>query len=929
MENYIVKVKSYYHEETVQYGTGIIIADRCILTAEHVVCGEKHVVEISGSEIPVEKRDTVGGVVVLEAAEILPYKAQIFSDDEILDDSSKWIIQGYISSQQNEHEITGNGFHVVDNSNVWNCLLINIVTGNAGDYRGLSGSPVFCDGRIVGIIQMQSSNSRGRLGIRMTTVKMFNVLLPKSAKSGNECLIKMHERLEQYTNMQIDKNLQSKKYIPSIFVEEGDYKEKVRYFAEPCLFVKKTIMEMQQLEFQDFNEVLKKIKGPQIEIDGLDILGTSANVEDIARELAERMQTVVDNIRSIEEHAYKREVIWADFYNIKQNLLNCSITFDMRQWIENLEYATKKYLLITKNAGQGKTNFLCDFTTNFLLRKGYFVIYFNAYEFNQNPMFYIYKQLTLNEHYAMEYVHKVLLREWKKTKRPVIIVIDGLNENTLIENFAQCMRDFLEECEQYPYIKVIMSTRNELFQERFGAIEEGSYQEHYKKMDMWHTADEFKNRIFWGYMKHFNITIRLNALSQRAFDLLTKDVLLLRFFCEVNEHQKQIYLYDVYKYEVFQQYIEKKAKEYRGSEIVLNQDNILFMLLNKIAGYMIEKKEFFKVPISIFTREEEILLIRMLENEVIFKDEQVIKSGILEKKSMTISFTFDEFRDFCITNYVLEHYCQEDVFMQFWREMSEERQTIQEGVQKYVFYLSRTKYQTDLGPIVRKLPEYEELYWQYVWWVQDCYLYDEDVAKWKKQILQKGSYRRQVVNYLLMRYDCECFHNLNIKILFEIMDEMIVDIGNYRSFIREMFGIQRKDDYKLPYYESVSVYPYNKLVKDLAFGIENEQWNIIHQELFRLTIYLCELHYWDTKQVWEKLYQKMPDMAVALLQQMNIHNNRLILGNVKDILEALLECETGKNDERLHKLYEKNGYINCTAQNLKNVFEFSFGDKIE
>ena len=135
-----------------------------------------------------------------------------------------------------------------------------------------------------------------------------------------------------------------------------------------------------------------------------------------------------------------------------------------------------------------------------------------------------------------------------------------------------------------------------------------------------------------------------------------------------------------------------------------------------------------------------------------------IQWSILEKKSMTISFTFDEFRDFCITNYVLEHFSKEDVFMQFWKGMRENNLTIREGVQKYVFYLSRTKYQKDLGPIVEKVPEYDELYWLYIWGVQDDYLSFEDVAKWKEQVLQHGSYGRRVVNYLLMRYDCDCFH---------------------------------------------------------------------------------------------------------------------------------------------------------------------------
>lgn len=929
MENYIVKVKSYYNDEVIQYGTGIIIADTWILTAEHVVCGNRHTVEISGCEIPIKKYNSMNGVAVLEAEKKIPWKVQAFSDDEILDESSNWLIQGYIGTQQKTHEITGTGFHIVETSNVWDCSLINIVTGSAEDYVGLSGSPVFCDGRIVGILQMQAFNRMGLLGIRMTTVKMFEPLLPEEAKCGNEYLIQMYEKSKKYTEMQLNKNLKSKKYIPSIFVEEGDYKEKARYFAEPVLFVQKTLKEIMQLDFQEINAVLQE-EANEIDFDGLNVSVTVDNVEEVAHKLTEKMKMAVDNIRLLEKCLYKRKVAWSEYYSIWQNLLNSSITFVMEEWLENLEYATKKYLLLTKDAGQGKTNFLCDFTTNFLIRKGYLVLYYNAYDFNQSPMSYIHKQLTMNEQYSMEYVHKILLREWERTKRPVMIIIDGLNENTLIKNFGHCMRDFLEECEQYPYIKVIMSTRNELFQERFGVIEEGGYQEHYKKMDMRLIGDDFKNRIFWGYMQYFDISIRPNALSQSAYDMLTDDVLLLRFFSEVNEHQQQIYLYDVYKYEVFQQYIEKKAKEYHENEVILNQNNILFMLLDKIVGYMIEKKEFFHVPVSVFSQEEERMLIKMLENEVIFKDEQVIKSGILEKSSMTISFTFDEFRDFCITNYVLEHFSKEDVFMQFWKGMREDNLTIREGVQKYVFYLSRTKYQKDLGPIVEKVPEYDELYWLYIWGVQDDYLSYEDVAKWKKQVLQHGSCGRRVINYLLMRYDCDCFHNLNIKILFELMDEIIVDMGEYHRFMQEMFGVHIKDDFKLLYQDSPkAVYPYNYLVRDLLDCMGEEEWNLVHRELFRLTIYLFELRHSDTLQLWENLYQNTPDIAVVLLQEMNTHDSSLIQGNVIDILEGLLGLELGNQDERLHNLYENNRYKNRTLQNLSTVFGFVLGDKIE
>jgi len=37
--------------------------------------------------------------------------------------------------------------------------------------------------------------------------------------------------------------------------------------------------------------------------------------------------------------------------------------------------------------------------------------------------------------------------------------------------------------------------------------------------------------------------------------------LLLRFFCEANRGKKQIYMYDIYKYNTFQKYIENKIEE--------------------------------------------------------------------------------------------------------------------------------------------------------------------------------------------------------------------------------------------------------------------------------------------------------------------------------------------------------------------------------
>lgn len=928
MEKYIVKIKSYYKNQVAQYGTGIVISENLILTASHILCGDRYTVEIDGKEVEAELHITEGSGATLQSQTHFSEYCSIFSNEEILDEDSKWAVRGYIGELQAEHEVSGIGFGKSCKAEIWDKTLLHIESGEAGDYRGMSGSPVFCDERIVGILQMQGSNRKGELGIRMSSIETLLRLLPDKSIKKNEYLLKIQESLNQYTRQQIEKNLQSKKYIPDIFVEERDYKEKIRFFADPCLFLSKVIAEVVQLDFQKINLLLIKSGMNRIDFTKFKSQGVWDELETIAEEMEETLKKAVKKIKKLEKEGYQKDIPLDEFYNTSKNLLNQSIAFELDKYADCVGFINKKYVLLTKNAGQGKTNFVCDFTNNFLLKKGFLVLYYNAYDFHDDPMHYIERQLCIDGRFSLRYVHKVLMQRWVQTKRPLMIVIDGLNENIAINNFGQVMRDFLEKCETYPYIKVLMTTRNEFLQERFSMIETGRYQKRFKQIDMWGRDNDFKERIFRGYLSYFNITIREDTLSERAYDLLTKDVLLLRFFCEVHEHQQQIYLYDVYKYRVFQKYVEKKEKEYRGNEIRLNQGNDLHSLLNKIVQYMLENNNYFHVPTRIFDKDEEKLLIKMLNNEVIFKDELVEKVGFLEKKSMSISFTFDEFRDFCITNYLLENYGEEKSFLQFWNEMNRGNSTICEGVQKYVFYLSKSDYQDALEPVIKKLPEYEELYWNYIWGVEDCYLSQYDVELWKKQVLQKGKYRKRVIHELFMRYDCDFYRTMNICVLLGLMDGLSKDIGEYRAFIREMFGVRKEDKYWLYHQEHQVVYHYNDLVEELE-SVCGKESNKPYREHFKLTVYLYGLYRSGTMELWKRFYKADPDNAREILKEMNLHKSKIIQSNVKDILVELINSQKKNKDDKLQILYDENSYHHCNENYFMKVFSFDLGNQVD
>lgn len=935
MEDYIVRIKSFDEDnECIENGTGIFIGDNKILTALHTVEGYINKVIIDKREIEAKILKNNDSVAILETEENIEFEyASNFTIDEIFDSESDWNVKGFITNDLIEHSMNGKGItYSCTEDKHWDSYLEHITTGKSNDYSGLSGSPVICNNRIIGILQMQFTNINGKLGVRLSSVDMFKELLEQKNIKENEYKSILKQKCLDFTKIQIKKNIKSKKYIPNIFVEEGKYKENMRYFADPYLFLKKSISEVKKINFDKYNKFILEYNEKIIDFDKFKVDFNIEELEEIYNSFYKEITYAEEIIETLKKRSYTEEKSsLSNFYSIKQNNFNNSIEYFLSTVKSNLKYISKSFILLTNEAGQGKTNFLCDFTLNFLIRKNYFTLYFNAYDFREPPFELLKKKLRISESYSLKYIFKVLNKDWEETNKPFVIVIDGLNENTSLDNFGGYIKDFLEECNKYPFFKVIMTTRNEFLDERFSIINEGDYKEKYEHINMNYRSDVFKNRIFWGYLDFFNIEIKKNTLTEISYKKLTDDILLLRFFCEINEDKKQIYLYDVYKYDVFNKYLDKKSIEY-DSSIILSPKDSINSLLDKISLHMIEQEQFFHVPSSIFDEKENELLTKMLQNDVILKDEQIIKQGMLRRNCMVVSFTFDEFRDFCITNYILAHFDEEKLLL-FWEKMNSNNFTIREGVQKYIFYLSRAMSPDELLPIIKEMPEYEEMYWKYIWGFEDKYLTQEDKIKWKNQLFMEERYDKLIVNDLVSKYDCDYFKNINISLLMDVLDESSFDIAKYNNFIEKMF--EPYEDSSYINYNSVSVWPYNYMIKYLVKTLESKEKTEANILLYRLTIYLLELSYYDTRILWETLYKKYPQMVIKIISEINNHKSSQINGNIREILFNLVNCSRGDEyDEEINKLYSANEF--CKSEELsgtetlsfENILKIIYGDKL-
>lgn len=908
MEDYIVRIQSAVEGRPVYFGTGIVVSDHEVLTARHVVSGKSHLLLTGDGSIPLSVQNETDSAVILHADQRLPFRtAEIFSVHEILDTQSTWTSDGYITSEQTPHSVAGHGIVKQEPAPIdWDHTLSNIESGHTQNYKGLSGAPVFSHNRIIGILQVQETVSSGVLGLRMLGVEAFRELLPLSSLRRNEYEELIDGKSAAFSRRHIEENKRSRKYIPDIFVENGPYKEQLRYFADPVLFLKKVLCKCKGLDFTRINQIAASYGLPQINQPVFPCSVAPEQMEEVSAGLSDLLSAASAILGNYDSLIHSKNLCWEDYYDFRDKT-NHSLKYILKGMEENVRYTNLQFLLLTQPAGQGKTNFLCDFTENFLLKKGYCVWYFNAYEFYEPPANILRKKLSLEGQYDISYAKQVLERRWHESKRPVVVVIDGLNENIRLPNFEQALIGFLQECETLPFVKVIMSTRDELLEERFGRMIAGQKPERFLHVKLDIHDERFKRRIFAGYLRFFNIDIRPNTLSNRTYQQLTGDVLLLRFFCEVHQGARQLYMYDIYKYAVYEQYCAKKAEDYRKMDPMIDAGSLFRELLDHICEYMIQNKTYFHIPIEIFNPQQQKMIWALLENDVVLKGEDVIEHGLLKEQAVVISFTFDEFRDYCLTNYILRNSKDEKTFFEFWDMMVDETQTVLEGVEKYAFYLARTQNGGALLPIIKKLPEYNELYWAFIWDIEDKYVTEEDVLLWKDELLREGEYIGIIMQHLLWRDDCDYFPTANIQLIFEVLDEFLKDLNRYNRLINRIFGIPRKDRWGTVIRSTQTPIPFNTFAKYLGRQASNSQWSQLHRELFRLSIYLYDIGSWDAQEAWNRLYGASPEVAVQLLREMNAHASSLIQGNVYDILIGLEKRDDGY-DLQILSLREENSF---------------------
>ncbi len=502
------------------------------------------------------------------------------------------------------------------------------------------------------------------------------------------------------SRQKIEEEKRTKKYIPSIFVETSDVKDEMRYFANPMFFYRKIDEEFMRIDGEDINKILRMAKITPIEIGeaGKQCLAAPNDLVELQEHFIQQSAKIeaLKTIISPFSWYYKKEERFVpsdyltgywDVFRYSIQSIGSGMVNSLENLLEKIKIAQAKIFLITGMAGQGKTNFICDLIENQYRVFEIPTIFIPARSLNNFSGHNRILSYIINNRYSPKFdnIHELfyLLSEVAiECKKPFIIAIDGINEVGDLNEFVAELRVMFDALCQYEFIKVVITCRNEFFEQKFSDVFTGNITEHlYRVKDLRKEMSVCnKSRLLDAYIHHFRIKA---VFSNSSSEFLKNDLLLLRIFCEINEGNDIGHVSDIYKGNVFESYLIMKIKDF---PIHLQQK--VLKTIYKICARMLEIEDFSHISLDGFEYDKLIIIERLIGEDIILRRE-VPTTGLASVGIENISFTYDELRDFLLAYYIVLELGKTDA-----EKVSEIMEkisgwSIYEGFFRYIYILSR------------------------------------------------------------------------------------------------------------------------------------------------------------------------------------------------------------------------------------------------
>jgi hypothetical protein len=622
--------------------------------------------------------------------------------------------------------------------------------------------------------------------------------------------------LRQQVEAQLAEEQRIARYIPDVFVETQDTKYQARCFTHPTLFVRRIAGWFDRRPFAGLNRLATMSGLPTVATAPTQAL-VAADTPDRAAAAAQRFMTELEGLDAT--LAAFREIVKTGGAGVHRDEARSYVLDETRYYIEmiaggmqyrvgdrraELRCVTARIFLLTGPAGQGKTNFLCDFTERFLLRHGVPCAYITARQLSRIPhpdLAEVVRRLIFPAAVAtLDEGLTTLAAACAERRQPFVLVIDGLNEHPDIRSFPAQLEQLLETLVCYPHVRVLMTCRSEFLDQRFGRLLSGSIAPvlHLSKAHGQRFNDEQYRELVARYFRFFKV--RRSRVSRRVIEFLQRDVLLLRFFCEAygargrHDTYLQPFVAGIYRDEIFRCYVEDKlgraehavANDWSAPRPLVRQAEIR-RVLSLLAAHMLETGRFSDVPRSVVPAALDAELTAVLDEELILRHDLGPAPSLLAEPTELLNFTFDEMRDFLLAQHLLAVHAQDPG--EFARLVALQQPTTAqsvEGLQRFLFYASRVPANRAFFENYHRHPWYNAVYDSEVFAVPPTYLDAEDRRIAEEALLAGDARAQHFARELSVCWQSSVFPVLNLDVLLAVAQR--ADPSFFANVIVPTFG---------------------------------------------------------------------------------------------------------------------------------------------
>ena len=680
--------------------------------------------------------------------------------------------------------------------------------------------------------------------------------------------------LKNQNEAQINAQINSGKYLKNTFLEVGNQKDYLRYFCSSIFYLDKIFDIIEALDFRYLNSNLEKKSEPTFSLEIEPFFKEKDNLE---------INNSLDFFVSLHQHLESKK----DFIGKHPKLGNIRSKFEfkIRDLVDDLIYFKSKIILITEMAGQGKTNFLCDFVENFLLKKNAINVFLTGIEIKSDDIrqSIIKRIFPDDDNITFSDILEVVEKICKEKNEYFVIIIDGINENYNTKTFSNCLELFISDMQKYEFVKIILSCRSEYYKDNFINLENSNFSNSLAVIDslMKRNLDEkILEKFFNNYIDHFKISY--SHINRDVKGQLLSNFLLFRIFCETYENSDLDVIDNIYKEELFNNYYIKKTTEINnrlnhsnGSSLIGSFDIRNF--IKKVVKRMIEKKQYTNIVLDeiLDSRDDKELYVRFLDENILIKRDLIDYGNSIFGSSEVVNFTFDEFRDFLISDFLIH-----DVYVNSKKEFTDfllnevnKDSPLMEGCSTFLFYKSRKSINADLKSAISAQVWFKNVFAKCIFNVKDDDISVEDKGTLKEMLFDVSIQKKKIILNLINNGNVK---NLNIDFLFDSLLEMNED--EYRLNFSENFG--------------TSNYRYNKIDQDdiLSFLTEKLYSGWVNTEnrhkLFELLIYMfLNDRSYSVKELFEKYYFQNVEIATLKLRKVMNAKNEVLKNEITKFIQ--------------------------------------------